>query len=147
MLTPGVRGSCENFIKGKIVRFSEVGLKMRFRQFPALWLSYKPTPRMHGVDPSPESYKRGHFQHYPSVEIRQPKSEHLCIGLHGRAVSALPAGLYYSYSVEGRWPVDRHLLRIPAQAGIDTQLSTVDDRIADTLPALAANQFITTPTV
>ena len=33
-----VRGSCENFIKGKIFRFSEVGLKMRFRQFPALWL-------------------------------------------------------------------------------------------------------------
>jgi len=57
-------------------------------------------------------------------------------------------------------PVDRHLLRVPAQASIDIQLSTVVDSymylqatptpstaVADTVPTLAAIQFITTPTV
>jgi len=73
-----------------------------------------------------ESYKRGPVSGLASsVEIWQLKSEDLCIGLHGRARSALSAGLYYSYSVERRRPVDRHLLRIPAQASIDIQLSTV----------------------
>ena len=113
---------------------------MRFRQLPTLWLSQQwllPPPRlaMHtilwqlmNIHSPPESYKRGPVSGLgSSVEIRQPKSEDVCIGLHGRARSALAAGLYYSYSVEHRRPVNRHLLWVPAQVGIDIRLSTIVD--------------------
>ena len=50
----------------------------------------------------PESYKWGQVQASGSVEIRQPKSEDLCIGLHWRTISASSVSHYYSYCIRVR---------------------------------------------
>jgi len=153
-------------IRAKIFRFSEVGLKMHFRQFPALRLfsQWRPrsTPGSWICMTLQKAIKGGQFEASGSVEIRQPKSEDVCIEFYGRAISASSVSYYYSYCIRARPSDSRQQASRPSSAtGLGPgqhRHSTIHNcrrlptptpstAVADTVPTLAANQFITTPTV
>jgi len=122
-----------------------------------------PHPRLMNMHDPPKSYKRGPRSGLicqlrsgsrrvkPSALI--PMRE--LYQHHQSAITTAATTSESDIAIVVSRPVDRPLLRVPAQASVDIRLATIVDgylhwsstTVAYTVSTLAANQFITTPPV